>query len=507
MRIEVSTNMRISIVPLALLATTVMALSGCGGGSDSSSSGDNFAPLITGTPPTALQAGTSYTFQPQAADPDGDALSFSAINLPAWLTIDATTGKVTGTPTEANVGMTGMITIEVSDSKVATDLPAFRIEVTSAVTVPPPADQHPPIISGTPGTTATVGAAYTFTPVASDADNDPLQFSITNKPSWATFTPATGQLSGTPASGNVGSTSDIVISVSDGNQSAALAAFSIQVVTTAPTNRAPTITGTPATTATVGRAYQFRPVGSDPDGNNLQYSIQGKPNWATFSMTTGRLAGTPMPGDVGASGNITISVSDGSLTTALPAFTIMVAAAANAPPTISGNPLTSILAGANYSFTPTASDPEGATLTFSITNKPDWATFSTTTGALTGMPITINVGSTNGIVISVTDGTTQVSLPSFNLTVASVATGNATLNWTAPTMNSDGTPLTNLAGYRIAYGRSSTNLDQTVSINNSGTTTHTLNNLTAGTWYFTMYSFTSDGIESDPGALGQKTIQ
>src|SRR5688500_2427791 len=106
MRIEVSTNMRISIVPLALLATTVMALSGCGGGSDSSSSGDNFAPLIAGTPPTALQAGTNYTFQPQAADPDGDALSFSAINLPAWLTIDATTGRVSGTPTEANVGMT-----------------------------------------------------------------------------------------------------------------------------------------------------------------------------------------------------------------------------------------------------------------------------------------------------------------------------------------------------------------------------------------------------------------
>lgn len=500
--------MRISIVPLTLLATTVLALSGCGGGSDSNAAaGDNFAPLISGTPATTLQAGTNYTFQPQAADPDGDALTFSALNLPSWLTINTSTGRVTGTPTEANVGMTGMITIEVSDSKAATDLPAFRIEVTSAVTVPPPADQSPPTISGTPGTTAVVGATYTFTPVANDADDDPLQFSIVNKPSWATFTEATGQLSGTPSANDVGSTSDIVISVSDGNQSTALAAFSIQVVSTAPANRAPTITGTPSTSVTVGRSYSFRPVGSDPDGNSLTYSIQGKPSWATFSMSTGRLSGTPAASNVGTSGAITISVSDGSLSTPLPSFTIRVNAAANAAPTISGNPITSILAGASYSFTPNASDPEGATLTFSIDNKPDWATFSTTTGALTGMPIVANVGTTQDIVISVTDGTTLVSLPGFDLTVASVATGSATLNWTPPTMNSDNTPLTNLAGYRIAYGRSSGNLDQTVTIDNAGTTTHTINNLTAGTWYFTMYSYTQDGIESDPGALGQKTIQ
>ena len=186
---------------------------------------------------------------------------------------------------------------------------------------------------------------------------------------------------------------------------------------------------------------------------------------------------------------------------------IRVNAAANAAPTISGTPLTSVLVGANYSFTPTASDPEGAMLTFSIAGKPNWAMFSTSTGALTGAPITTDVGTSSGIVISVTDGTTQVSLPAFGITVASVATGSATLNWTAPTMNSDNTPLTNLAGYRIAYGRSSTNLDQTVTINSAGTTTYPINNLTAGAWYFPMYSYTSDGIESDAGAVSSKTIQ
>jgi hypothetical protein len=58
-------------------------------------------------------------------------------------------------------------------------------------------------------------------------------------------------------------------------------------------NRAPSISGTPPTTATVGRAYSFTPTASDPDGQVLKFSINWKPAWASFSKTTGRLSGTP----------------------------------------------------------------------------------------------------------------------------------------------------------------------------------------------------------------------
>jgi hypothetical protein len=58
-------------------------------------------------------------------------------------------------------------------------------------------------------------------------------------------------------------------------------------------NRAPVISGTPATSATVGKAYAFQPSASDPDGNTLTYSIVNRPGWATFSSSTGRLSGTP----------------------------------------------------------------------------------------------------------------------------------------------------------------------------------------------------------------------
>lgn len=501
--------MRITRATFTLLAAASIALSGCGGGGGEGGTGDfnspnNLPPVITGTPPTKLTAGTQYSFQPQSTDPDGDTLTYSATNLPAWASINQTSGLVSGTPGEANVGMSGMITIGVSDGKATSELPEFRIEVTSAQ--PPPATVNtPPTITGTPGTQATVGASYSFTPVGDDVDNDTLTYSITNKPTWATFTASTGALVGTPASNNVGTTSGIVISVSDGTASVSLPAFNLTVATTAPANRAPTISGTPNTSVTVGQVYNFRPTASDPDGNTLQWSITGKPSWLNFSATTGRLNGTPTAADVGSS-RMTITVSDGTLSASLPAFTLMVNAAANLPPVISGTPSLTATVGQAYSFTPTASDPEGATLTFSIVNKPTWLNFSTTNGSLSGTPSAGDVGTTAAITISANDGTALGSLAPFAIVVAQVANGSATINWVAPTENTDNTPLTNLSGYRLTYGRSATQLDQSVDINNAGLTTYTVNGLGTGTWYFALYAKAATGAESDISNVANKTI-
>jgi hypothetical protein len=501
--------MRITGSTFTLLAAASLALSGCGGGEGGGGGGsfdspNNLPPVITGNPPTKLTAGTAYSFQPQSTDPDGDALSFSATNLPAWASINKSTGLVTGTPAQGDVGMSGMITIEASDGKAVADLPQFRIEVTSAQT-PPATVNSPPTITGAPGTQATVGASYTFTPVGDDVDGDTLTYSITNKPGWATFTPATGMLSGTPASNNVGTTSGIVISVSDGTETASLAAFSITVATTAPANRAPTISGTPGTSVTVGQTYTFRPTGSDPDGNTLQYSITGKPSWLSFSATTGRLNGTPTAADVGSS-RMTITVSDGTLSASLPAFTLQVNAAANLPPVLTGSPLTAATVGTPYSFTPNATDPEGATLTFSIVNKPSWLTFSSSNGSLNGTPSAADVGTVSGIVISANDGSALGSLAPFAIVVAQIANGSATLTWLPPTENTDNSPLTDLSGYRLTYGRSQTSMDQSVDITNAGLTTYTVNNLASGTWYFALYARASSGAESDASNVATKAI-
>jgi hypothetical protein len=86
-----------------------------------------------------------------------------------------------------------------------------------------------PVISGSPAGSVMVNESYSFQPVAADADGDLLAYSIINQPGWAGFDDTTGRLSGVPADSDVGTYSNIQISVTDGAESATLPAFSIQV--------------------------------------------------------------------------------------------------------------------------------------------------------------------------------------------------------------------------------------------------------------------------------------
>ncbi len=135
--------------------------------------------------------------------------------------------------------------------------------------------------------------------------------------------------------------------------------------------------------------------------------------------------------------------------------------------------------GQAYSFTPKASDPEGARLTFSITGKPSWATFDAATGKLSG---TAAAGSYASISISVTDGTNTVRLGAFaiNVSTSAVTTSSATVSWTPPTQRDDGTSLGNLAGYKIYYGTDPSDLSSIVAVNSAGVTSFTVDGLTKG---------------------------
>jgi hypothetical protein len=106
-----------------------------------------------------------------------------------------------------------------------------------------------PTISGTPSPSAIAGIAYEFVPQAVDPEGHALTFSVAGRPAWASFDALTGRLWGTPTSSDVGTHGGIVISVSDGVASAALATFTIQV-TASTSYRAATISWAPPTTNT-----------------------------------------------------------------------------------------------------------------------------------------------------------------------------------------------------------------------------------------------------------------
>lgn len=180
--------------------------------------------------------------------------------------------------------------------------------------------------------------------------------------------------------------------------------------------------------------------------------------------------------------------------------------AANQLPTITGAPAANIREGEAYSFTPSASDPDGDTLEFTVSRKPSWASFDRATGHLSGTPQSADVGNFTNIGISVSDGQDSAALPDFDITVNQIALGTATLSWMPPTENADGSPLTDLAGYRIYYGRNSNLLDQTVNLDNPGLTRYVIDNLSPANWYFSMTSVNARGAESDRSATASKTI-
>ena len=89
----------------------------------------NSPPKISGTPPTEVEAGTLYSFQPTAFDKEGARLRFSITAKPRWATFSTATGKLVGTPQPTDVGAYPNIKISVSDGRSTSSLPLFSVTV------------------------------------------------------------------------------------------------------------------------------------------------------------------------------------------------------------------------------------------------------------------------------------------------------------------------------------------------------------------------------------------
>jgi len=94
------------------------------------------------------------------------------------------------------------------------------------------------------------------------------------------------------------------------------------------------------------------------------------------------------------------------------------------------------------------------------------------------------------------------------VTTLPVATvGAATLRWTAPTLNTDNSPLTDLSGYKIYYGLSSASLTNSITINNIGVVSYVIENLnTNTTYYFSITAINGQNSESAYSNIVSKFI-
>jgi len=179
----------------------------------------------------------------------------------------------------------------------------------------------------------------------------------------------------------------------------------------------------------------------------------------------------------------------------------------NHAPVISGQVVESVSVGENYEWQPTATDQDGDKLSFSAVNLPPWASIDPTDGRIIGTPGESDVGVYESITIRVADAALTSTTQPFSITVLAVAgAGVASLQWETPPSKVDGSPLDDLAGYRILYGRNSEELDKSVLIDNATTTSYEFSTLSSGIWYFAVVAVSSCGLEGPPTTIASKSI-
>ena len=236
---------------------------------------------------------------------------------------------------------------------------------------------------------------------------------------------------------------------------------------------------------TPGAVIHYTTNDTTPTTNSARYSA-GTPLQVSSTSTIKAMA---------AASNYSNSAVIGATYTITSATTTPVAQTLK----ISGTPATTAEVGQFYSFTPTVAGPAGATLTHAVTNKPAWAQFSAATGTLSGTPTAGSAATDANILISVSNGATSASLPAFNIAVAPAlasTAGTASLSWSEPAKNTNGTPLTNLAGYVVQYGTNSAALNTRISVGSANSTGVEIENLSPGTWYFEVAAVNSAGVQS-----------
>ncbi len=212
----------------------------------------------------------------------GAAVANIAAGL-ASLSPNSSPGTVmTVLPVDTTIALNGAVSLVATASSEEQDA-INQVVAAGGIVSPQVPVNTPPVITGSPANSVTVGGAYSFQPSAYDLDGDTLSFVIANKPAWASFHASNGKLSGAPATTDVGNYSGIVISVKDGTATTSLASFSIAVNQAQPQTGSFTLGWVAPATRADGTPLSL----SDIDGYRIYYGTKSGVYTSTYDVTDG----------------------------------------------------------------------------------------------------------------------------------------------------------------------------------------------------------------------------
>jgi hypothetical protein len=399
----------------------------------------NDNPVITSSAPTTAIEDTLYTTTITATDPEQapNELTFTLRSGPVGMAINPTTGTITWTPNNLQVG-NNAVEVEVLDGFGGSATQSFTITVAN----------NPPILTN-PGTQQAAEDNLFTLDLSSTDEGEGLTYTLelTATPSGMVIDETIGEITWTPDNSQVG-TNTVIIIVNDGNGGTDTTSFDIIV---ANSNDLPIITTQPIRTATEDVLYTYDVDATDEDGDTLTFDLTDRPAGMIINPTTGLIQWTPDNSQVG-NHLVGVQVFDGT-GLVLQTFTISVANSNDAP-VITSTPITTATQNTLYTYDVDATDEDGDTLAFSFgAVPPAGMNIDAATGIIDWVPTNEQVGS-NTILVQVTDGI-EFDSQTFTITVIDVndpptikTVGDETINegelfqFIIETSDPDGDPVT-----------------------------------------------------------------
>jgi hypothetical protein len=334
------------------------------------------------------------SLQVVATDPDGDPITYGATGLPPALTVNASTGLISGTLSYTSAGTHAVVVTVTAGG--ASDSDPFTWTVTNT--------DRAPVLTNPGNRTNAESAAVSLQLVATDPDGDPITYSATGLPPSLTVNASTGLISGTLSNTSAGTHTVVVTATAAG-----VADSKTFTWTVTSTNGAPVLTNIANRTNAENAVISLQIVATDPDGDPITYSATGLPPSLAVNASTGLISGTLSYTSAGTHTVVVTATAAGASDSDTFTWTVT---NTNRAPVVTDPGAQTSFQGVAASIALTATDADGQAVTFSASGLPTGLSINASTGVVTGTPSVI--GGFNPTVTA-SDGT---------------ATGSVTFAWT-----------------------------------------------------------------------------